>query len=83
MNYPFELVRLHEFVKEIHNYYKLNNQLLSEPFSLTKAMVSFGMAGLSDAELDSLIELLQHDGHLLSAADNTLSFPLSFIEADC
>ena len=83
MNYNFELVRLHEFVREIHSYYKLNNHVLSEQLVLSKAMVSFGMTGLSDTDLDDFIELLKSDGYILSAADNTLCFPVSFIEADC
>ena len=83
MNYSSELFRLHEFVREIHNYYKLNNHVLADQFVLSKAMVSYGMNGLSDSELDRFIERLQKDGYILSTLDNTLSFPASFIEADC
>ena len=83
MNYSSELFRLHEFVREIHSYYQLNNHVFADQFVLSKAMVSFGMNGLSDSELDRFIELLEDDGYILPTVDNTLSFPTSFIEEDC
>jgi len=82
MDYMLELIRLHDFVREVHSYYKLNKHLLSGNLVVSRAMVSFAMDGLTDHELDSLIESLKKDGYLLARGNDPLVFSAKFIEGD-
>ena len=83
MNYAYEFVRLREFVREIQVYYRLNQNSLAGHLVVSKAMISYALNGLSDAELNILLDTLKRDGYLIFTGNDRLIFPASFIEADC
>jgi predicted membrane GTPase involved in stress response len=83
MNYAYEFARLREFVREIQVYYRLNQNVLGGYLVVSRAMVSFALNGLSDNDLNILLETLRKEGYLVSTGNDRLIFPASFIEADC
>jgi hypothetical protein len=83
MNYPFDFARLREFVREVQMYYGECRQIRDEPLIVSRAMVSYAMQGLSEAELSRMIESLHRDGYILSAVDNRLAFRPGFAEGQC
>jgi len=82
MNYSSELIRLRDFVREIHDYQRSINHLLNSQVVVSNAMVAFALNGLSDADLKTLLESLKTGGQIMSAASDELVFSISFIDAN-
>jgi hypothetical protein len=83
MNYALEFARLRDFVREIQVYYRLNQNSLAGHLVVSRAMISFALNGLSEGELNHLLDKLKQEGYLLFTGNDRLIFPASFIEADC